>query len=114
MTLEDWQNEGVPAELAEVGRQMVEEIRASMPFAPDASAPGEAPHSHTGRLLASVNHYVVLDGERWTLVVEAFTAYAGYLEYGTSRVAPRPFLSPVLERWRDQIPGRLLTSLATG
>lgn len=95
--------------LEEAGRQIVAEIRASMPYAPDASKPGTPPHSHSGRLAGSVNSYVVDEGGILTLVVEAFTAYAAYHENG-----PRPFIAPVVNRWRPALVSRVLTSAAAG
>jgi hypothetical protein len=68
-----------------------------------ASAPGEPPAARTGRLRQSFHMMIIPieDGYRcriWTNVV-----YADDLEYGTEKVAPRPFLEPAVERARGQI-----------
>lgn len=66
-----------------------------------ASAPGEPPASDTGRLANSIRteyNVATLTGR-----VVADAAYAAYLEYGTQRMAPRPFLRPALARQRQAI-----------
>jgi len=63
-----------------------------------ASAPGEPPATDTGNLVNSldVEHVKPM---LYRVNVEA--EYAPYLEYGTSRIAPRPFLQPSFEEQRD-------------
>lgn len=60
-----------------------------------ASAPGEAPASDTGRLVNSINGK--LKG-RLTAVIEATAAYARHLEYGTRKMAARPYMRPAWEK----------------
>ena len=62
-----------------------------------ASAPGEAPATDTGNLVNSI------DSERVKPMlhrVNAHAEYAAHLEYGTSRMAARPFLQPSFEEER--------------
>jgi len=61
-----------------------------------ASAPGEPPMSDTGRLASSMQFEI--DG----LTGYVFTPveYGPYLEFGTSRMAARPFLFPSVEEER--------------
>jgi len=66
-----------------------------------ASAPGEAPASDTGRLAQSST--VSLDAQRIAARVNYSTAYAASLEFGTEKMEPRPFLRPALERNKEQI-----------
>ena len=55
-----------------------------------ASAPGEPPAKLTGALARSVDHKVT----GWhTMQVGEEADYAGYLEKGTGRIAPRPHLT---------------------
>lgn len=56
-----------------------------------ASAPGEAPASDTGKLASSIR--VTVDRSAGTAKVIARTPYAAHLEFGTTKMAPRPFMS---------------------
>ena len=38
-----------------------------------------------------------------TSVVESSTFYAAFQEYGTSRMAPNPFMSPAVETWGPRL-----------
>ena len=58
------------------------------------SRPGEPPNTDTGRLVGSVTTRVVRTNQV-ELSVEA--AYAGWLEFGTDKMAPRPALVPASE-----------------
>ena len=60
-----------------------------------ASAPGEPPANDTGHLTNSVSHRMTGPTEG---VVEVGAEYGVYLEMGTSRMAPRPFLGPAVEK----------------
>ena len=62
-----------------------------------ASAPGEAPMSDTGTLVGSVYHQ-----KEGNLRATAGSrlSYAVYLEYGTTKMAPRPVWEPVTDEQR--------------
>lgn len=82
-----------------------------------ASAPGEAPASDTGRLVNSINSY--LDASALASFVVAgrgIVKYAAMLEFGTARMAARPFMFPALEKSKGWIRERLAEGLrrATG
>jgi len=66
-----------------------------------ASAPGQAPASDTGLLVASIDAEV--DPQQFNIVLSAAAPYARDLEYGTSKMAPRPFLLPTIYEYRDRI-----------
>lgn len=66
-----------------------------------ASAPGEPPASDTGTLVNRIN--VKPNLTKLSATVEANTAYAAYLEFGTARMAERPFMRPALAARRGQI-----------
>ena len=66
-----------------------------------ASAPGEAPASDTGRLVNSIR--TRYENDYMTGIVAASTAYATVLEFGTLKMEPRPFMRPALARKRDGI-----------
>ena len=63
-----------------------------------ASAPGEAPAIDTGALVNSVGMEMV---SSLTAQVGTDKEYGLYLEYGTARVAARPWLTPAVEQERD-------------
>lgn len=73
-----------------------------------ASAPGEAPASDTGRLVGSI--HTDLDTASLTSTVKASTKYATPLEFGTSKMAARPFMFPALEKSKQFISDRLKTA----
>lgn len=62
-----------------------------------ASAPGQPPMSDTGRLVNSIEFDKIGD---LTATVGSKLTYALYLEYGTSRMAARPFFRPAVEEIR--------------
>lgn len=64
-----------------------------------ASAEGEAPNTDTGRLVSSILVDVAFSG----VYVGSTLEYAGHLEFGTVRMAPRPWLNPALEQNRRTI-----------
>jgi len=69
-----------------------------------ASAPGQPPMSDTGRLANSITFDRLGD---LTAVVGSNLDYAPWLEYGTSRMAARPFFRPAVERMRPIYIGKL-------
>ena len=97
-----------------------------------ASAPGEPPAVDTGRLRASmsvnwtgsgmirgmveskaspedgvgvenINKFGFLTKPMFFVYVGTNVPYADFLEYGTSKMAPRPFLRPVYDKYRIRI-----------
>lgn len=69
-----------------------------------ASSPGQAPATDTGRL---VNSIVFDVADKLSAVVSSKLRYARDLEFGTRRIAPRPFLTPSVEAMRPKFIGRL-------
>ena len=63
-----------------------------------SSAAGEYPASDTGNLAANINVQVAPNG--LSGVVESKANYSSFLEFGTSKMAARPFLFPSAERAR--------------
>ena len=74
-----------------------------------ASAPGQAPATDTGRLASSVDFK--RDGPM-SATVGSRVAYAAMLEFGTSRIAPRPAWVPATEAMRPKFRQRLEAALA--
>jgi len=69
-----------------------------------ASAPGQPPMTDTGRLANSITFDRIGD---LTATVGSELIYATWLEYGTSRMASRPFFRPAVERMRPVYIGKL-------
>lgn len=70
-----------------------------------ASAPGEPPASDTGRLVNSIKSDFGKLESQLTGTVVAGTSYAAYLEFGTSRMEPRPFMRPALANKKSEVEG---------
>lgn len=64
-----------------------------------ASAPGDPPAVDTGRLRQSIVALKIEPG-RWR--VGTNLEYALYLEFGTRRIAPRPFMRPAADKERQR------------
>lgn len=71
-----------------------------------ASAPGEAPAVDFGTLSQSIQAMMI---NTYTWNVGTVLPYGRYLEYGTMRIAPRPWLAPAIEANRDNF-NRLLSA----
>lgn len=67
------------------------------------SAPGEPPAVVTGTLKASIAHRVEDEDGQTVGIVGTGVEYARPLEFGTSRMAARPFLYPALAASRNEI-----------
>jgi len=71
-----------------------------------ASAAGEAPATDTGFLVGSITFKKPDVNEATGEVVGRVIAsapYAAHLEFGTSNIAPRPYMQPALEQNRSKI-----------
>lgn len=62
------------------------------------SQPGEAPAPDTGTLMRSVTHSVEATRDGATANIGSNLEYARYLEYGTSKMRARPWLSQALTK----------------
>lgn len=79
-----------------------------------ASAPGEYPAADTGRLHQSITATVADRPESLTIQVSANVEYASYLEHGTSKMEPRPFLSRAYAESIDEIRKRARRAVRLG
>jgi len=68
-----------------------------------ASAPGQPPAVDTGQLRASITHLVEREFRAWIGRVGTNLEKAAPLEFGTSRMAARPFMLTTLTRIRPQL-----------
>lgn len=62
------------------------------------SLPGNAPAPDTGNLRQSIHYTVEGDGKETIGRVGTDVEYGKHLEFGTSRMAPRPWLKPAIEK----------------
>ena len=65
------------------------------------SLPGNAPAPDTGTLMRSVTHEVTVEGNEVTGLVGSIYRnpdYPKFLEFGTSKMKPRPWLSTAIEK----------------
>lgn len=84
--------------LADAGQVVVDEVRRTIrepksgihwPSLPNrSSAPGETPAYQFGRLDGGL----VVDAYEYMATVTSYAPYSAYLEYGTVKMAPRPFM----------------------
>lgn len=65
------------------------------------SLPGEPPNADTHNLDLSID--VRMSPNRKSVRVIAMAEYAAALEFGTSRIAPRPFMRPALQKHRNRL-----------
>lgn len=66
-----------------------------------ASAPGEAPNTDTGKLVSSIK--IQKDAKLFTVAVGTDLEYGKFLEFGTTRMAARPWLGPACEKNKSLI-----------
>ena len=66
-----------------------------------ASAPGEAPASDTGVLKSHI--VAEVDKNTLTGIVESRAKYSHFLEFGTRKMKPRPFMFPAFEENKPKI-----------
>ena len=65
-----------------------------------SSAPGQAPASDTGNLVSKI---IVRQKSQDVTSVESNANYSAFLEYGTSKMEPRPFMLPAFEKSKKPI-----------
>lgn len=64
-----------------------------------SSSPGQAPANSTGQLVRSIKVKKISNGQE--VVIDA--EYAKFLEYGTSKMRPRPFIFPALMKVKKNL-----------
>lgn len=96
-----------------VAAEAVTSITAGWIGGPDhvPSKPGEPPNADTGRLHGAID--VMRRGEL-TAEVASAAPYAADLEFGTSRVAARPYLRPATAKKRGEVVELILRAARRG
>jgi HK97 gp10 family phage protein len=82
-----------------VEREAKEEFRGT----DEDSYTGSFPRVQTGRLRASITHRMNYDEEQVVGEVGTNVEYGIYLEYGTSRMYPHPFMGPAYDKHEKEI-----------
>lgn len=80
-----------------------QKISRPNPTGESPSGPGEPPKRVTGELYNSIRTAVRVDGKRIIAAIGASARHARFLEFGTSRMAARPFMRPALQENRRSI-----------
>ena len=75
-----------------------------------SSAPGQAPASDTGNLVSKIR---VKQKNPNTTQVESGADYSAFLEHGTSKMLPRPFLFPAFEKSKEKIKQAVFNRVTT-
>ena len=68
-----------------------------------SKSPPEHPQVQTGRLRSSIIHQVSKEGNEIAAEIGTNVVYSKFLEFGTSRHSPFPWLFPAVEQNRDKI-----------
>ena len=68
-----------------------------------SSSPGQPPANSTGQLVRSIKVKKTNNGQEVTIDAE----YAAFLEYGTSKMRPRPFIFPALMKVKKNLLSKL-------
>ena len=100
---------GAEAALLTTAETAAASLRATLQPGSGPSAPGEAPSDPEGRIAAAVT--AVPDGSGGASV-EVALPFARDLEFGTTRMAARPFLRPAAQRAGSDAKALLAKSLA--
>lgn len=75
-----------------------------------ASAPGDAPNTDTGRLVVSI---ATENPRKGLSYVGTSVEYGKYLEFGTRRVAARPWLRPAMDKAAPELPNAITNAITT-
>lgn len=99
----------VNAALRDIGADVTAVIRRTL-GASAVSEPGRPPRDPTGELAASLS--AVVEDETSTLRIAAASPHAPFLEYGTRRMAARPFLRPAVAAATPEAKAQLREAVA--
>lgn len=101
---------GATKALHQLGKAMVADVQARISTMGHGvpSPPGMPPHYQTGELYGSIRYEVNAGTMVVTLIAD--TPYAFYLEYGTERMAPRPFMRAGVYAFASRVAPRVVAA----
>ena len=106
------QRKALTAAIWESAEALRDELRAELGARPGPSAPGRPPAMDSGRLRDSV--FAETDADGLSARVGSDLDYAAHLEFGTTRMAARPWLLPAFARMKPRIVARLAAAARAG
>ena len=92
--------------IAEDAIHSIRENSSSSPHIP--SLPGQAPNEEFGSL---ANNIEVLETGPLHVTISSNIEYAAHLEFGTSKMAPRPYMAPALQRNKKTVVNRIVSAV---
>jgi HK97 gp10 family phage protein len=98
--------ETVAYAVEQLAETTAEIARAKISGGAGAAAPGSYPKSKTGRLEGSIS-VVLTQAKRTTAMVGTAQLHGRFLEFGTAKMEPRPWLMPSVEDAIPQVVGTL-------
>lgn len=102
--LKDVSEKAVAASLAQIAMEIAEDAKQNHSF-----------QNRTGNLEASIQPLPVeMKGKRFSQIVRAGMSYAVYVEKGTEKNNPHPFMGPALERNKTNIPKTISATIRAG
>lgn len=85
-----------------IGLHLVADVMTHFTM-PAPSAPGQPPGVVTGNLRAATTYRVDRESRSVRAGTGPTAPYGEYLEFGTSRVAARPYMAPAFKRLREAL-----------
>ncbi len=132
-----WLNNRLPTAMHALGVRCAGMVTQELdtPY-PPASSPGESPHKRTGNLQAGVDHRERVEGTDSLTEISSKRAPSGgddhpsihehhmavinqsmvpvWLEFGTHKMAARPYMRPVMNAAEQIVPHSMSQSLSSG
>lgn len=91
------------------GRVVTRQSQGGNEYEHTASKPGDAPNTDTGALVRSIS--VEPQMPDLEMFVGSGIEYAPFLEYGTKRMAPRPWLQPAVDANAKKLKSNIETQI---
>jgi HK97 gp10 family phage protein len=95
-----------PQEFEDATRDLAEGVRKDIRSnwsATAPSSPGQPPAVRSGTLDKSIAVFKRRSGKLAIFVLAALAEWAGWLEFGTRKMRPRPFMRPAMKRAKNRL-----------